>query len=298
VIEVGLNEDVPRDRHPRVPVHADEVAADAVRCQDAGAAVVHWHARADDGGPAHDDADRYAAALRAVRSRRCDLLLYPTYSPAPSESPDERFAHVWRLHAACGLELAPLDLGSVNLAPWDAAAGRFAGDPVALGSRTVFQNSIGLIVATLARVRALGMVPAVTAFDLGFTRTMVHLVRAGHLAQPVYLKLFLYGDLVAGPFPSELAIDAHLAQIPDDVDVEWCAVPTHLHDPADVERLCRHALARGGGVRVGLGDNPGAYPHLANADLVELARGWAADAGRPVATSADLRVRLGLAPDA
>ncbi len=142
------------------------------------------------------------------------------------------------------------------------------------------------------------MVPAVTAFDLGFTRTMVHLVRAGHLSPPVYLKLFLYGDLVAGPFPSELAIDAHLAQIPHDVDVEWCAVPTHLHDPGDVERLCRYALARGGGVRVGLGDNPAAFPGLTNADLVAMARGWAADAGRPVATSADLRARLGLPPAA
>jgi uncharacterized protein (DUF849 family) len=231
--------------------------------------------------------------LRAVRERS-DLLLYPTYSPVASESPDERFAHVWRLRSECGLELAPLDLGSVNLAAWDPEAGRFAGDPVALGDRTVFQNSVGLLVATLARVRALGMVAAVTAFDLGFTRTMVHLVRAGHLAQPVYLKLFLSGDLVAGPFPTELAIDAHLAQIPDDVDVEWCAVPTHLRDPADVERLCRHALARGGGVRVGLGDNPAAYPDRTNADLVELARAWAADAGRPVASSADLRKRLGL----
>jgi uncharacterized protein (DUF849 family) len=127
---------------------------------------------------------------------------------------------------------------------------------------------------------------------------MVHLVRAGHLAPPVYLKLFLYGDLVAGPFPSELAIDAHLAQIPDDIDVEWCAVPTHLHDPADVERLCRHALARGGGVRVGLGDNPDAHPGLANADLVEMAAGWAADVGRRLGTSSELRERLGLGPSA
>jgi 3-keto-5-aminohexanoate cleavage enzyme len=297
VIEVGLNEDVTRDRHPQVPVQPDEIAEDALRCQEAGAAVVHWHARDTSGAPVYADADVYAAALRIVRARS-DLLMYPTYPAAPSDSPDVRFGHVWRLRETCGLELAPLDVGSVNLAPWDPLAGRFAGDPARFDSRTIFQNSLGLIVATLERVRALGMAPAVTSFDLGFTRTVVHLVRAGLLAQPVYLKLFLYGDLVAGPFPSEVAIDAHLAQIPDDVDVEWCVVPTHLSDPAIVERLCRHALAHGGGVRVGLGDNPDAYPHLDNAALVALAATWAADAGRRVASSADVRTRLGLAPSA
>lgn len=296
VIEVGLNENVSRERHARVPLGPAEVAQDAVRCAEAGAAVVHWHARHDSGEPDLDNAALYAEALRAVRLRRPDLLMYPTYPATASDSPDERFGHVWRLRAECGLELAPVDLGSVNLAPWDHARSRFAGGPAVLGAAGIFQNSVALVVATIERARSLGMTPAVAAFDVGFTRTMVHLVEAGVLAEPVYLKVFLSQGLVAGPFPSETAIDAHLAQIPDGMDVEWCVVVSHAHDPALVERLCRHALERGGGVRVGVGDQPAAFPEAGNAQLVELAAGWAAEAGRPVASAADLRARLGIAP--
>ena len=60
------------------------------------------------------------------------------------------------------------------------------------------------------------------------------------------------------------------------------------------KRLCRHALERGGGIRVGIGDNPAAEPDLTNAELVDRAVGWAEAAGRPVAAPDDLRDRLGL----
>jgi 3-keto-5-aminohexanoate cleavage enzyme len=71
-------------------------------------------------------------------------------------------------------------------------------------------------------------------------------------------------------------------------------VPYALDDSATVERLCRHALDRGGGIRVGIGDNPAAFPDLTNAELVERAVGWCADAGRPVASPCDVRTHLGI----
>ena len=71
-------------------------------------------------------------------------------------------------------------------------------------------------------------------------------------------------------------------------------MPYALDDPATVERLCRHALERGGGIRVGIGDNPAAFPELTNAELVERAVGWCADAGRPVASASDVRTRFGV----
>ena len=45
MIEVRCNEYTMRDRNPNVPWSAAEIAEDAARCRDAGAAVVHYHAR-------------------------------------------------------------------------------------------------------------------------------------------------------------------------------------------------------------------------------------------------------------
>ena len=66
-----------------------------------------------------------------------------------------------------------------------------------------------------------------------------------------------------------------------------------MTDPAAVEELGRAALERGGGVRIGIGDSPHAFPDATNAQLVELVARWAADAGRPVATVDGVRARLG-----
>src|SRR5205085_2891028 len=147
-------------------------------------------------------------------------------------------------------------------------------------------------VDALAKARNQGMIPSLGAFDTGFTRTMVLLAETRRLPQPVFLKIFLSGSWAVGPFPSEDAIDFHVRQIPDDLDVEWAVVPYLIGDPALVERLCRHALERGGGIRVGVGDNAAAFPDATNAQLVEMAASWCDDAGRPMASSDDVRRRF------
>ncbi|MGH7263273.1 MAG: 3-keto-5-aminohexanoate cleavage protein, partial [Candidatus Rokuibacteriota bacterium] len=123
----------------------------------------------------------------------------------------------------------------------------------------------------------------------------VLLAQAGHLAPPVLLKILLSGSWATGPFPTEEAIEFHLRQLPDGLDVEWLLVPHGIADPTLVERLCRRALELGGGIRVGIGDNPLAARGRTNAELVDEAARWAHEAGRPIATAADLRERLGIA---
>jgi uncharacterized protein (DUF849 family) len=108
------------------------------------------------------------------------------------------------------------------------------------------------------------------------------------------LKIFLSGALAMGPEPSEDALDLHLRQLPSGLAVEWIAVPYAIADRALIHRLCRHALHRGGGIRVGIGDNPAAYFDTTNAELTEHAAQWAADAGRPLAAADDIRRSLKL----
>jgi uncharacterized protein (DUF849 family) len=290
LIEVGLNEATTRAQNPNVAYSPSECAQDAARCRDAGAAIVHWHARDPASGDQRlGDAALSGEALEAMRA--AGVLAYPSY---PVDIPvEQRLDHVWALREQHGLEIAPVDIGSVSVVIWDERAHDLVGID-ASRARGVVDNPIAFTADALARAADLGMLPSLGAFDLGFTRTMVLLHESGRLRAPVFLKIFLSGSWAVGPFPSQEAIDFHLRQIPADLDVEWVLVPYSLGDPALIERLSRHALERGGGIRVGIGDNPSAHPAATNAALVEQAAGWCSDAGRPVASAVDVRERFAL----
>jgi uncharacterized protein (DUF849 family) len=119
----------------------------------------------------------------------------------------------------------------------------------------------------------------------------VKLAQTGVLEPPLLLKIYLSDAWLVGPAPSEAALDLHLAQIPPDLDVDWLVVPFQLDSRLGFEKLCRHALERGGGLRVGIGDNPALFPELGNAQLVEMVQPWLEASGRRVATGDELRRR-------
>lgn len=289
ILEVGLNEASSRAQNSHVPYSPEECAADAVRCADAGAAVIHWHARDPvTGDQRFSDVDLYGAALGPMHD--AGLLAYPTY-PIDVDTVDARLGHCFALRERHGMELGPVDLSSVNVVIWDDKTRTF---PFVPGGSGVVANPLAFVLEALERFDAAGLIPTLGAFDVGGTRTMVMLAEAGKLREPILLKIFLAGAWAVGPLPSEEALDLHVQQIPEGLDVEWIAVPYALDDMALVERLWLHALERGGGVRVGVGDNPSADPTASNARLVERAAAVAARVGRPVATPDDVRRRLGL----
>lgn len=288
IVEVGVNEGAVHAQNPNVPYGPKEGAQDARSCVDAGAAVVHRHARDPVSGEQRlGDIDLSLEYQEPMA--RAGVLAYPSYPVSPQES--DPLAHCWALHERCGLEMAPTDLGSVNLAFWDPGGRRLHGVDSA-GYDGVHINTTTFVQESVIHMYSLGMVPSLGSFDGGHTRTMVHLAHAGVLREPIFLKIFLCGAWATGPFPSVEALDLHLAQIPDDLDVEWVMVPYMIDDPALIEQLSRHALERGGGISVGVGDNPDAFPDATNSDLVETASGWVASAGRQRAAGDDVRSRL------
>ena len=61
-----------REQTPYLPITAEEIAEDAAKCREAGAAMVHLHVRTPDGKPSQD-AELFRAAIRAIR-KRMDVL--------------------------------------------------------------------------------------------------------------------------------------------------------------------------------------------------------------------------------
>ena len=285
IVEVGLNEDVPPARHPHVPRQPDECADDARRCADAGAAAVHWHAIDASGVPKLGDAALYGAGLDTMRG--C-VVAYPSYPVDVPATVSDRLGHCLELRARHGMEVAPLDVATVNV---------FATGPdgraLALRERDVIDNPPSFVLDALSRYRAAGLVPTLAAFDVGSTRAIAALAAAGLVAEPLFLKIFLWESPLIGTRPCVEALDLHLRQLPAHLDVEWLVVTYGMTDPAAVETIARAALERGGGVRIGIGDSPRAFPDAPNARLVEMVERWARESGRPLASAAVLRERLG-----
>lgn len=271
LLEVALNEAVTRAQHRFVPVTPEECAADAIACVRAGASFAHWHA---------PDFETYAAAWRVMRE--ADVLAYPSYPNEPPDDVEARLGHCLRLVEREALEMVPLDLGTAHTILWDGHR---------LGGGGTLANPLGFLTQAAQRYRKLGVLPNLASFDLGHTRLAVRLAREGILEPPLVLKIYLSDTWLVGPAPSREALDLHLAQLPDDLEIDWLVVPFLLHSAATFELLCRHALERGGGFRVGIGDNPALFPDARNAELVERVRPWIEASGRRVATTQDVRGR-------
>jgi uncharacterized protein (DUF849 family) len=288
LIEVGLNESVSRATHRFVPQSPGECAADARRCAESGAALLHWHAIGPDGTARLGDAALYAEALDLMD--RC-VLAYPSYPTDVPDTVDDRLGHCLALREHHGMELGPVDVATVNLVLWDEDAAT-VGPAESLGAFDVIRNSMPFVTAALRQYRDVGLVPTLAAFDVGSTRAIGALARAGIVSEPLLVKIFLWGAPLIGPEPSVEALDLHLRQFPAGVEIEWILVPYNIANRSLVETLAHAALERGGGVRIGIGDNPIAFADLDNARVVDLAVVWARSAGRPIATVDDARARF------
>ncbi|MFN8026612.1 MAG: 3-keto-5-aminohexanoate cleavage protein [Acidimicrobiia bacterium] len=284
-IEVGLNESTTRAQNPHVAYGPEEVAADAVACAQAGAALGHFHSRLDDGTQAWSDADLYRRGME-LTAKLSDIVLYPSYLGDHS--------HIWEL---CNEppDGAPLPMASFDVAQeitssvlWNEATGRFEDPPFEVVGEVRRPDAL------VERFRSLGLCVTVGAFDVGQLRWAVLAIRSGFLPTPCHLKIFLFDQLVTGPFADERGLDAYLSQVPDGLDVELTVVPYTMTSPERTEALLRAALARGCNIRVGIGDNPGAYPSARNAELVARAVELVQEAGYEPATPTEVRTRLQL----
>jgi uncharacterized protein (DUF849 family) len=280
-IEVAINEGVLRSEHPHVPIGALECAADAISAVAAGASFAHWHTR-DEARGEQRLSDIALSARAWERMRAAGILAYPSYPNEPAADVDARLGHCFALAEEHGLEMVPLDLGTVHQAFWDGSQ--------LVGGGTL-ANPLSFLREAARRYRALGAIVNLSSFDPGNTRLAVRLAQTGVLATPLLLKFYLSDAWLVGPEPSEAALDLHLAQIPSELDVDWLVIPFRVDSRLGFEKLARHALERGGGLRVGIGDNPALFPDRSNAQLVEMVQPWIEASGRKPASADELRRR-------
>ena len=109
-----------RDQCPWVPYTPAEIAEEARRAFEAGAAVVHIHARTDEGGPTYEPGI-YAAIRREIEQRCPVILNFSTGGAGPMEG---RVAHIAQVRPAIGA----LNMGSMNYAKYSSKRKDFVFD--------------------------------------------------------------------------------------------------------------------------------------------------------------------------
>jgi 3-keto-5-aminohexanoate cleavage enzyme len=284
VIEARLNEWALRDRNPHVPWTPEEVARDAEACWRAGASIVHFHVRRDDGSPAHEP-ELYARAIALIRER-CDILIHPTIAGVVTPGTRERLAPLRALASdpATRPDLVPMDMGSTNLDVFDFGGKRFT------TLDKVYANSIRALRQTAEVVHEHSMKPLLVAWTVPCLRTIDAFIDAGWLSEPALVCIALTEGGILGGNPGTVeGLDAMLSFLPSARAIEWsvCCREGDLMDVA-----C-HAIGLGGHVSIGLGDYPyEALGRPTNAELVARVAAHGARAGRPAASVAQARALL------
>lgn len=285
IIEARINEYAMRAKNPHVPWSTQEIVEDAVQCREAGASIVHFHARTTDGAPEHDYA-AYAETITQIRDKT-DVLIHPTLGAATNDvSAAQRIETVVRLAGDPGTrpDLAPMDMGSANLDFYDPNNRRFYTDNV------IYKNSTATLQHFATAISGAQMKHYVVSWNIGFTRQALAFMDIGLLPEPLFLLFVLTdGGLLAGHPGTAAGLDAHLAMLPRDRKIEW-AVCNH---GGDLLPLTDKIIGDGGHVSIGLGDY--AYTDngpITNAEIVAHVADRASVAGRAIAEPLSVRANL------
>ncbi len=264
-----------KEQCPAIPYSPVEIAEEAKRAYEAGAAVVHIHARTPDGGPSWEPA--VFGEIKAEIQKRCPVIL--NFSSGGIGLPIEaRTKHITAHHPA----IAALNMGSMNYAIYSAKQKKFYHDHV-------FANPFRDIQYCLTQIVEAGAKPELECFDTGHVTNAEPFIDMGLLQTPAHFSLILG---VLGGIPTRPGNLAQMAQnLPEDSHWEVIGIGR------DQWRLLREALELGGEIRVGLEDNlylPDGPMARSNGELVAAAATMVREMGQVVATVAEAKKVMGL----
>jgi len=253
-----------RAQTPHLPITPQEVADEAARCREAGAAVIHLHVRAADGSNTQSSA-RFAEVIEAIR-KKCDCIIQPTTGGAVGMSIDERSGPL-----ACKPEMATLNCGTINF-----------GDDVFVNSRPDIRQ-------LAAKLRAAGAMPELECYEVGHVEEALALAAEGVLGKPMHFQ-FVLG--VKGAIPAREDVVHYLRSLVP-ADATWAVAATGRFQ----QPMTELAMRLGGHARVGLEDNIFLSKGVlsdGSAPLVARAAAYARSIGRTPVDPQRARQLLGL----
>jgi len=284
-----------------LPVTPDEIAEASIAAAEAGASIIHLHARNTNpelyGKPDHRPGT-FMQFLPRIK-QATDAVINVSTGAGLGMSMDQRLAAATAATAASP-EMASLNMGSMNFGifplvdkheswnrPWEA-------EFLAMTQDFIFPNTFATIEFAL---KALGEEHGTKFefefYDLGHRYNLAWVVDQGLMKPPFFIQM-IFGIL--GGMGAELDHLVHLHRTAErlfGVDYEWSVLAAGRHQMP----FATQPALLGGNLRVGLEDSlyigPGEKA-VSNAQQVKKIRAIVEDLGLSVARPAEARARLGL----
>lgn len=258
---------------PHFPATPEEIARQAIDAAAAGAAVVHIHARRQDGMPVGDFAT-FRQILTAIK-RETDAVIGITTGGANGMSTEERFSVIEEFQP----EMASANGGSMNFCYHKLAS--HLKEPhydweLPYVTRTydnVFKNTFQDMEYCIRKMNACGTLPEYEVFDYGQLSNLAYFKKEGVITQPIYIQ-FVPGVMGGFPMSNEammFMIDQAKKLLGGDIQYSTVAGGRRMF------RYSAMMALQGGNVRVGMEDglyiNPAGELAVSNAAQVQKIRG-------------------------
>lgn len=280
---------------PYLPITADEITEHSIAAAEAGAAILHLHARDPNDGRPSAAPEHFNAFLPRIK-QNCDAVLNLTTGGSATMTLDQRLAAPLQAEP----EMCSLNMGSMNFALYPAAAKitEWKYD----WEQPFLENSDDLIFKNTPRDMAHVMTEMGTkrgarfefeCYEVGHLYMLKHFVDRGLVRAPLFIQ-FVFGVLGGiGPDPENLT---HMKAIADKLFGETYTFSVLAAGRHQMPLITMSAIL-GGHVRVGLEDSlmisRGTLAET-NAEQVTKIRRIVEDLGRTIATPAEARAMLHL----
>jgi len=228
-----------KGQNPAVPYTPEEFGEEAKKCYDAGAAIVHIHARDPERGIPTHDLDRIKAVIDSIHDKAPEILINLSTAVGPISTPAERIKPIKTFEPP----LASLNTNSMNFAVGDFKSGK-----VVMAPGNIFENNFSNIQKFAKVMRKARTKPEMEVYDYGGMYNMTFLNKQeGLFEQPLHFQL-VWGVLGGVPF-SYQNLATLLSLMPPGSTWSTCGVAK------DQFRGAMCAAPMGGHIRVGLEDN-------------------------------------------
>ncbi|MGA8032025.1 MAG: 3-keto-5-aminohexanoate cleavage protein [Casimicrobiaceae bacterium] len=255
---------------PHLPVTPDEIADAALGAAEAGAAILHLHARDPGNGRPTQDPDVFARFLSRIKAG-CDAVINITTGGSPHMTVAERLQPALRFRP----EVASLNMGSMNfgLYPMLDRFREFRHDwereHLEKSRDLVFKNTYSDIEYVLRNCGEHGTRFEFECYDISHLYNLAHFADRGLVPKP-FLVQSVFGLLGSiGPHPEDLM---HMRRTADRLfggEYQWSILGAGRHQVP----LATIGAAMGSHVRVGLEDSLWDGPgHLAESNAAQVRR--------------------------
>jgi len=280
---------------PYIPITPEQIADEAIGAWEAGAAVVHIHARNPEDGRPSSDVELYRKIITSIKERS-DVVIGITTGAGVGMSVEQRAAPISMFKP----ELASLNMGSINFSmhpllerikewkfDWEKGYVEASRD-------YIFPNTFASLEKISTIMKENNTKPELEIYDTSHLYNASYLVSVGFLELPLHMQ-FVLG--VMGGTQATIYDLVHLKNTADRLfgdQYTWSVIGVGYPNEF---RLGAAALTLGGHIRVGLEDNlliDRKELATSNKQLVEKMRRICDELGSTLASPQEAREFIGL----